>query len=267
MPSKHLLYLRLMIEDNTPSKEKTIAVRFFLNTELQPEELKDSKGIVRKGYSLYLHVTYNRKSMRFKSKYGSVYTDLNKVDSEDPGIMDFERKLIEKVIRFEHRLLGMDKPYEMKGLKDRYEIYTDSLASVIEKYLRPKLLVAINGTNSELVYALDLKDHRENKNHVLLLYSAAEKLFNNFSKQIDQTLKAELETYRRLFDLLNTKIDQDYPLVIDSLDDEFRSEFGKTLERQKNSTSNYITRAFNLIDIAVRDTVKKMYLERQQNKS
>lgn len=256
-----------MPENEEPHKMKKVAARFTLNTDLQPLEQKDSKGKIRKCYPLYVHVTYNRKSMRFKSKCHKVFSHPDEVDILCPGFKEFEEKLIEKVIRFEHSLIGLDKPYEMKGLKDRYETYTDSIASVVEKYLRQRLIEQIVNTRSGLVNALDLVYHKENKNDVLVLYQVSEILFENFKQRMNQALRAELETYKLLFPLLNTKVNQDFPMVIDSMDDEFRTEFKSALSSQ-NAGNDYVIRAFNLIDIAVRDTVKKMMQEaaaRKQN--
>ena len=57
-------------------KEKKITVKFFLNRKVEPAT--GDKG--EKYYPLYLMITYNRKNMQFRSKYGMFYSDLNEVE-------------------------------------------------------------------------------------------------------------------------------------------------------------------------------------------
>ncbi len=97
-------------------KEKKITVKFFLNQALEPAT--GERG--RKLYPLYLQITYNRKNMQFKSRYGLFYKNLKEVSAE---LMTFEVKLLTKIIRYEATGNG----YELKGLKRKYDLYSNSV--------------------------------------------------------------------------------------------------------------------------------------------
>lgn len=60
-------------------KEKKITIKFYLNKLLEP--VMDNEG--GKNYPLYIQVTYNRRNMQFKSKYGMYYATLDEVERAD----------------------------------------------------------------------------------------------------------------------------------------------------------------------------------------
>ncbi len=127
-------------------KEKKITIKFFLNKLL--EAATGDKG--EKYYPLYIQVTYNRKNMQLKSKYGEYYKDIKEVRKE---LMQFEEMMLTKVIRYESTHTSSD--YDLKGLKHKYEIYSGSVSQALEHYLKPKLRLAILRTNNELVHVFN----------------------------------------------------------------------------------------------------------------
>jgi len=237
------------------SAPRKITVRFFLQKKVQPEASMLGNGKERSAYPLYLYITYNRRNMQFKSNYGMFYTDMKDVEDTDKGLMAFEEKLITKVIRYEISLLRGKDEYDMKGLKDKYEVYATSIHSVLETYLKPKLRSAILKTNNELQHALNLNtDYYHNT--VLRLYKAAGLVFDNFFKVLDKNLRDEIETYQKLNELLPRITKYDFPTVIDWLDGSYKKELGLFLTKVFKHKPQFISSIHKLIDSAVEAKIK-----------
>ncbi len=189
---------------NSLQKQKKITVKFFLNEALEP--VTGEKG--QKQYPLYVQVTYNRKNMQFRSKYGLSYKNLKEVPS---GLMVFEEKVLAKIIR--HEVNESSVEYELKGLKRKYDVYSTSVYQMIEEHLKPRLRLAILKTGSEIVNVLNFYQSQAT---VALLYEAATILFPGFERNLLQKLKDDLEAYS-LYRKLNPEpvLAFDFPTIID----------------------------------------------------
>lgn len=203
-------------------KDKKITVRFYLNKKVQPDIIDATDGKRRKAYPLYLYITYNRKNMQFKSNYGMMYADIKDLEKTEPGLMAFEEKLVSKIIRFESGQLADGEEYDMRGLKERYQVYSHSLQRAIEKYLKEKLRLDILKTNNELINTLDLA-RDGSKNNVLLLFKAACLLFPGFESRVNRQLKREIAIYKELQSLIRSK-KYDFPTIIDWLDGSYKND-------------------------------------------
>lgn len=233
------------------SRQKKITVNFFLNKNVQPDAIVDVKGKTRDAYPLYISVTYNRKNMQFKSNYGMFYCDLKDVEK---GLMECEVRIINKIIRYEHS--DGDEDYGMKGLSKRYSIYAHSLYMTAEKYLKPKLRLAIMATNNEMFHTLNLNvDY--SRNRALLLYKAAQTLFDNFMSKASASLKAEMELYGDLAPLLQSKGNYDFPTNIDWIDGSYKSELRAELEKL-GKDKEVIRETERLIDLATHSSLKEL---------
>ncbi len=234
------------------SRQKKITVNFFLNKNVQPDSIVDGKtGKEKDAYPLYISVTYNRKNMQFKSNYGLFYSDLKSVEA---GLLELEENLINKIIRFEHS--SGDDDYEMKGLSKRYSIYANSLITILEAYLKPKIRLAILSANNELFHALDL-NLQSGKNKVMLLHKAALLLFEDYERKMSAGLKTEIETYQIIYPLLQSKGNYDFPTMIDWMDGKYKQVLREQLEklgRERECTRD----AEKLIDLAVVPFMKQL---------
>lgn len=237
-------------------KPRKITVRFFLQKKVQPQEASvNENGKETPAYPLYLYITYNRRNMQFKSNYGMFYTDMADVEDADRGLMAFEEKLITKVIRYEISLLQNEDKYDMKGLKDKYEIYATSIHSALETYLKPKLRSAILKTNNELQHALNLNTNYYH-NTVLRLYKVAAVVFDNFFKAMDKNLHEEIETYQKFSKTLPSASRYDFPTVIDWLEGSYKKELNLFLTKVFKRKPELNAGIAKLIDRAVDAKIK-----------
>ena len=232
------------------TKPKKITVRFFLQKNVHPEATQHDGKKESAAYPLYLYVTYNRKNMQFKSNYGMFYTDMSDVEVWDKGLMAFEEKLIEKIIRYETSQLSDQDEYDMRGLKDKYEIYSTSIHMALEQYLKPKLRMSILKTNNELQHALNLNTNYYH-NTVLRLYKVAGLVFDNFFKVLDKPLHEEIEAYKKLDQVLPRVSKYDFPTVIDWLDGSYKKELKLFLNKVFKNKPEFISSIVKLIENAV----------------
>ncbi|MCE9538630.1 MAG: hypothetical protein K8R85_05355 [Bacteroidetes bacterium] len=235
-------------------KPKKITVRFFLNKKILScsEWTENGKEIFH--YPLYVNVTYNRKNMQFKSSYGFFYTSMKDVEESDKGLMAFEEKLIKKVILYETNISSDSDKYDLKGIKDKYKIYTISIYTALEHYLKRKLRLTILKTKNELTQTLNL-NREDSKNTVLLLYKVGGILFDNFSKVIDTSLYEEIETYKKISEFLPRATQYDFPTIIDWLDGSYKKKLNEhflKIYKRKPELMNSMT---NLIENAVNDKI------------
>jgi len=232
---------------NSSQKQKKITVKFFLNQALEP--VTGERG--RKLYPLYLQVTFNRKNMQLKSRYGLFYRDLKEVPAE---LMLFEEKLITKIIRFE--ATGNEEGYELKGLKRKYDQYSLSIHQALESYLKPKLRLAVLKTGRELAQVLDFNQPRI---PTRLLYEAATLLFPQFESRLPQTLRDDLQIYRLFQDLNNEPVlSYDFPTIIDWLEGSYKADLLLTAGLNGKENKDSLKKITSLIDNAVKECLKSL---------
>jgi hypothetical protein len=236
---------------------KKVTVRFFLHRGVQAGSITKEDGKETPVYPLYLYVTYNRKNMQFKSNYGMVYADLDDVEKTNRGLMAFEEKLITKIIRYETSLLPNEDIYDMKGLKDKYEVYATSVKKALEVYLTPKLRLSVLKTNNELQHVLNFNtDYYHNT--VLRLYKAAGMLFDNFYQVLDEKLHEELEAYQQYSNILPKEENYNFPAIIDWLDGSYKSELNAFLEKLFKRKQALISSIENLINSAIEKKIREI---------
>lgn len=241
---------------NEQIKQKKISVRFFLNKNLQSDLIIGPNGKKQNGFPLYLYITYKRMNMKFKSKYGAFYNQLEDVELRDPGLLAFEEKLITKIIRFEDSFLHVTREYELKGIKERYDFFSVSLFSAIEKYLKPKLRIEILKMKSDFRQGLNLNRDTPH-NTVLILYKMAEVLFENFQNEIDKNVKQEIETYYEFFSLIRSQGKYNFPTIVDWMDGSFVDELHKLVKKKNGNDTKLISRIDNIINEAIQKIRKE----------
>ncbi len=204
-------------------KKKKITVRFYLNKQLEPVTGEKRK----KYYPLYLYITYDRRNMQFRSKYGLYYDSLDEVEAR---LMAFEENTIRKIIGYETSLSSSS--YELKGLRLRYDVYAISIQQAVEDYIKPKLRLAILKTNDELTAVLDFNQLQATAGR---LYAAAKKLFPGFDKSIPDTLAGLLDAYETLSNIFGNPLLNGYnfPTLIDWQNGEYTEHLKSLLAKQK----------------------------------
>jgi len=228
-------------------KEKKITVKFYLNTML--DAATGDKG--QKYYPLYIQVTYNRKNMQLKSKYGEYYEKMDKVNKE---LMQFEEKMLCKVIRHESSLISGE--YDMKGLKQKYEIYSGSVAEALENYLKPKLRLMILKTKDWLVPVLNFNDSRATTGR---LYQAASKLFPDLEWFMNVKLQEELEAYsyyQRLYPEIF--LSYTFPTLIEWAEGSYKKDLETKLKTTYKNKPEIIKKVTVLIEEAVAKNLKQL---------
>lgn len=228
-------------------KEKKITVKFYLNRLL--EGATGEKG--KKYYPLYIQLTYNRRNMQLKSKYGEYYDSLDKVKK---GLMDFEEKILCKIIRYESSHTEGD--YDMKGLKQKYELYSTSIEEVVEHYLKPKLRLSILKTNDMLIPVINFSEPRATVDR---LYMAARKLFPDIERFINVKLHEELQAYlyyKRLCPVIY--LDYSFPTIIEWVEGSYKKEFETQLKRTYKNKPDIIKKVMALVADAVSKKTEKM---------
>jgi len=232
---------------DTLKKAKKITVKFFLNRVL--ESVTNEKG--RASYPLYIQVTYNRKNMQLKSKYAGYYYDLKEVK---PGLMEFEERILRKMITYES---GQTKEeYDLKGLKRKYDIYSESVHEAVETYLKPKLRLAILKTNHDLTTVLDF-----NSSHatVARLYEAAQRLFPDFTKNLEAKLHGELTTYEQFRKLYKEPFfTYTFPTVIDWVDGGYQEELTNNLKTVYKNQPETVKAVLSLIGHTVTKRLQQL---------
>lgn len=231
-------------------KPKKITVSLFLNKHVQPTGTKTyGNGNDRDAYPLYIAVIYNSRNTQFKSNYAMPYSDLNEVE---PGLIEFEKRLITKILRFEISKQNGNLEYDLKGLKKKYDMYSHSLFTSLEKYLRPKLRLEILKTKDDLYKELHLKE-----GSVKGLYKAAGKLFDNFYENMDKGVRGEIELFEKLLPLLRVG-NYEFPTIIDWMDGSFSDELKTSLSKGNEQSGELIDRSIKLITDAVGRTKKEL---------
>ena len=120
------------------AKEKKIGIRYYLNTQLNPQVLKGEDH-----FPVYVRVVYNRLNTQFffpllyKASYitAKEFQDFF-VDRSNPEINKqietFEDEL-KKIVRFEFKIKG--DSFHIRGIADKLFVYHRSLVELIEKLL------------------------------------------------------------------------------------------------------------------------------------
>ncbi|MGP8216609.1 MAG: hypothetical protein ACLQQ4_13665 [Bacteroidia bacterium] len=230
-------------------KEKKITIKFFLNKLLEPAT--GDKG--EKYYPLYIQVTYNRKNMQFKSKYGMYYGDLKEVKS---GLMQFEERILRKAITYESNLSSSD--YDLKGLKHKYEIYSTSILESLEKYLKPKLRLAILKTNDDLTEVLDFSQSHAT---VARLYRASQLLFTNIDSYLNAKLKTELNAYLNYTGLYKMPIFTfTFPTIMDWIEGSYKADLQTKIKTAFKNRPEILKDVYALIDAAIVEYLKRIEL-------
>ena len=228
-------------------KPKKITIKFFLNRLLEPVSHEQKQAY----YPLYIQVSYNRKNMQLKSMYGEYYNDLKEVQR---GLMDFEERVIRKIITHEAGQTLND--YELKGLKRKFEVYSMSILYALERYLKPKLRTAIMKTNDELTTVLAFDTVHAT---VARLYKAAHLLFKDFDGYLPSKLSDELTAlwnYQKLYPEPN--FDYSFPTIIDWVDGSYRIELEKKLKSIYKNKPEMVKKVLVLIEQTVGENLKQL---------
>jgi hypothetical protein len=195
-----------------------LTIKFFLHKNLSP---------IRKGgkeyYPLYILVTYHRKSTQLKSKFGDYSEDLESLNKKNPGLLEFEERILRKMIEYETELKG--NKFSLVGLSERYEHYATSIYGAVQDYLKERLEKEMKATFDPMAI---IPDYHNPQIGVSLLYMAALRLLPDFDKKITLELKDDLlanEHYYLLFPIIPGIYS--FPTVIDWENGDHKQELAK----------------------------------------
>src|SRR5579872_4936730 len=115
-------------------KASKITIKFYLNENIVAGSDQDNRPL----FPLYILIIYKRGNTKIKSSYGLLYTSLDEVNLLSPGLMAFEEKSIRKFIEYETSLKG-GEDFTLQGIREKYSVYSASISSALEKYLKTRL--------------------------------------------------------------------------------------------------------------------------------
>ena len=235
---------------HTITKHKKITIKFFLNKKIIEAITEDDKPL----HPLYIQVTYNRKNMQLRSKYGMEYLDMKELKDRGKGICEWEEKVLRKIIRYEINRLG--EKFELKGLSKKYEVYASSLQNVIDKHLKQKLHQANFKINDDLPQVLDFNNERVPFSNLL---KASQLLFENHDKYLNDELRDQIKVhavYNQIYPLPYFKFS--FATVIDWLESEQRNDMRKQLESIYAKQPTRIEHIIDVIDQIVTEFTNKL---------
>ena len=163
-----------------------ITIKFFLNRNLAPMQQHGKLF-----YPLYILVTFKRKSTQFKSKSDQYFEDIDNLKKDRPDILQFEERILRKMIEYEIENLGEDK-FTLKGVSERYPYYATSIYIALETYLKDKLQKQMFSGGDPLAMVPNYENPAVT---VPLLYTAAVRLFPGFENKMPAQLIEELQAY------------------------------------------------------------------------
>jgi hypothetical protein len=229
-------------------KQKKLTIKPFLN-KLLNSEASDAEG--NPYYPLYYQISYNRKNTHIRSFYGLFYRDLDEIKN---GLIGFEIKILRKLIAFETN--NLQNPYELKGLKPKYEVVLISMSSTWSEYLKTKLKLAVQRTKGDLMFVLEFSGFKRDFDN---LFAACKLLFKDFEKKsIAAEFKAEIEAYEIFRDFCPAfRTEYDFPTIMDWIDGSCRKEFEAWLTNRKKNNQKK-TEILKITDKIVIDRIKNI---------
>lgn len=227
-------------------REKKITVKFFLNEAVEPVSGEDK----RQYHPLYLQVTYNRRNMQFRSKYGEYYPSLEEVK---PTLMQFEERVVRAIVS--HEAGKQKSEYDLKGLKRKYGVYSVSILEALEQYLKPKLRLAVLKTGSELAGVLNFTDPNVTAGQ---LYEAARLLFQGFEQILPEKLKEELEAYAVYQKIERPVLTYNFSTLIEWVDGSYKQRLEETLSKAFKAKPDAVTGVKVLLNCAVKAKLKEL---------
>ena len=184
-------------------------------------------------YPLYYQVVFKRQNTKMKSLYGFYYENLASVQKQNPGLVDFETKVIEQAIQYENSIYGEE--FQMKGFPERYNKYAQSVNQVVGKYLKHIIWLVTNRASSIPEYAdkyfnyfffINYKDSKLHFRHLYNLFQKVYTDFNQFLKPEDiETIEA-LELFQQVF---KTGKGYHFTTIIEWLSNTAKNEFRNLL--------------------------------------
>lgn len=111
--------------------DKKVTIKYFLNKDLSPAVYYTEEGRINL-FPLYIRVTYNRESTRFKfspSIHIEENTDIDQffIDRKIEYISDDKKEIIERLVRYEVEKFG--KKFTLRGLGNRLIFYEQGVSN------------------------------------------------------------------------------------------------------------------------------------------
>ncbi len=231
-------------------KSKKITIKFFLNKTVKPIKEKNSLT-----YSLYMLLTYNRRSTMLKCHYGKYYKDLESVEKiHYPGFLSFEERIVKKTI--EHEISKQGAKFDIKGIGEQYEKYCLGIDLLLENQMKSKLWAYII-RQEPFEYSIAL-DWSNDKVSFSTLYDMAVRLYDDFEKNIPINLQNELETYLIYMKLYQSSFYQySFPTVIEWLDKSAEEDYRSKLRLIYKKDESRINQSIGLINKLVRSSIEE----------
>jgi hypothetical protein len=232
-------------------KTKKITIKFFLNKTVQPRTIDN-----RKAYPLYMLITYNRRNTMLKCYYGTYYRDIKEaikgVQETQPGLLEFEEKIIRKTIEYE--IDNAEGEFSLKGIYKKYNHYCRAVHMVMENHLKHQLYRIANRTRPfEFAQALDFTNQRVS---IDTLYTMVKRIYRDLKKESFKSLDEQIEIYHTFLKLYNAPFfDYNFPTVVEWIDQSAREDYKSRLEEVYKRNKEKVDSSLSLIDKVVQATL------------
>jgi len=225
-------------------KSPKITIKFFLNKNVAP--VQDDKE--RDYYPLYVMLIYNRKNTQIRSHFEDyVYTSLEAVEKESPGLMAFEEKMLRKLVEYIIKYQG-EEEFSLNGISKKYEYLSISIFDAMDAYLTDKLKSFVFSTPNELSPVLNFDGEGVTALH---LFKVAKLLFKGFTSYLMPTLFDEMKAYEKYLVLFpEPQPKYNFPIVLDWLVGNHQKELDDAYLKVFKKKGNDLKYIHSLIDEA-----------------
>ncbi|MDB5274691.1 MAG: hypothetical protein JWO58_3058 [Chitinophagaceae bacterium] len=202
-------------------KQKKVTVKFFVNKTVKPELVGKEKR-----YPLYMILTYNRRNTTLKSLYGGYYKDIQQAEKESPGLLSFEERILQKIVRYE--LAKEEESFDLKGMYAKYEKYSESIENILSKHFKNVLWMAVlRSEPQEYSYALNFSSQRV---YFETLYAISKKIYPDLKSLLPKEFEEEMIIFSSFKRFYPSLFSYTFPTAIEWIDKSIIEDYRKKLD-------------------------------------
>jgi hypothetical protein len=206
-------------------------------------------------YPLYYQVVYKRQNTKMKSFYSGYYENLEDVQKNSPGLIEFETSIIKEAIQYES--IHSEDYFQMKGFPERFNKYVRSTSQIIELYLKDKIRLGVMRTSAKKEY-LDkyfnyflFINYNDPKLHFKHLYNLFKKVYTDFDQFLNEEDLQTIKAYEYFEQIIKPGKGYTFTTIIDwhtlSSKNKFRDQLINNFKLDALQAELYVERIENAI--------------------
>ena len=223
----------------------------YANTNLKEKEV--TSDMDEHYYPLYIEIIYRRQHIQIKSIIDKTFTEnLQNVNETDRKLMALELERVNKIIRFDEKIMGND--HKLKGIGNRYTNYNGSVFTLVDDGLRIKLkkIVRQYWLEQSGIINFDLSLVPIGR-----LFAATKSLWPRLGEHLNlEDFEMEINLWEIYFEKY-PRIDLGkyrYPAFIDWMSDKHLDRMTGLLVKKNNIRKNLIHEVFGKVDKTIRSS-------------